>query len=60
MEKEHAMHPQALLFIRQYIGVVVATVLPVVATAFLSIPFNLRGHPGEVRSVEATIGRHMT
>jgi hypothetical protein len=54
------MHPVLRNFIRQYFHVVVAAVVPVVVTAFLSIPFSLGGHPGELRLVEVTIGQHMT
>ena len=48
------------LFVRQYLGVVLAALVPVVVTAFLSIPVNLGGHPGEVRSAQAAAAVHMT
>ena len=54
------MHPSLRQFARQYLAVVVAALLPVIATAFLSIPFNLGGHPGDVRAVDAPVTRHMT
>jgi hypothetical protein len=54
------MHPRVRIFLSQYIGVVFASLVPVVLTAFLSIPLNLGGHPGEIRSAEATVNRHMT
>lgn len=47
-------------FIRQYLGVVGATLVPVVLVAFLSIPFNLAAHPGEVPRARAPDSRHMT
>jgi len=54
------MHPQGLLFVRQYLGVVLAALAPVVMTAFLSIPFNLGGHPGEFRIAQTAVAPHMT
>lgn len=54
------MHPVLCNFMRQYFYVVVGAVLPVVATAFLSIPFSLGGHPGELRLVAAVLGQHLT
>ena len=47
-------------FAHQFIGVVVASLIPVVLTAFFSIPLNLGGHPGEVRVYVAQVSRHMT
>ena len=41
------MHPSLALFARQFAGVVAATLVPVIAVAFLSIPLSLGGHPGE-------------
>lgn len=54
------MHPQTLLFVRQYLGVVAAALAPVVLTAFVTMPLNLRGHPGELRNAQATLSAHMT
>lgn len=54
------MHPALRLFVREYLGIVFAALLPVIATAFLSIPFNLGAHPGEPRAIETSIDRHMT
>lgn len=54
------MRPQPLAFVRQYVGVVLAALVPVAVTAFLSIPVNLGGHPGELRSAQATVDLHMT
>lgn len=54
------MHPSLKHFIRQYLGVVIATLVPVVLTAFLSIPYVLSGHPGEPRAADAMVVRHMT
>ena len=54
------MHPALRLFIREYLRIVCVALVPVVATAFLSIPFSLGGHPGEPRVAEALIEQHMT
>lgn len=48
------------LFIRQFMGVVLATLIPVVLTAFLSMPYILRGHPGEIPAAEVAVARHLT
>jgi hypothetical protein len=48
------------LFISQYLGVVAAALAPVILMAFLSIPFTLGGHPGEVRVVANASSQHMT
>ena len=47
-------------FVRQFIGAVVAALIPVLLVAFLSIPLNLGGHPGEARTTAATTSTHMT
>jgi hypothetical protein len=48
------------LFTRQFMGVVLAALVPVILVAFLSIPYSLGGHPGEERSAENLGSRHMT
>lgn len=52
------MHPQLRGFLVQWLRVALATLVPVVFTAFLSLPLALGGHPGEERPASAT--RHMT
>jgi hypothetical protein len=47
------LHP----FIRQFVGVVIAALVPVILVAFLSIPFTLGGHPGEPRDGAAGFGQ---
>jgi hypothetical protein len=47
-------------FIRQFVGVVAAALVPVLIVAFLTMPFTLGGHPGEPRPAEALVGQHMT
>lgn len=54
------MHPSLSLFIRQYLWVVCAALVPVVITAFMSIPMSLGGHPGEPRTIDAMVDRHMS
>lgn len=54
------MHPGLRTFLFQYLGVVCATLLPVILMTFLSIPLNLGGHPGKIRSANAMANRHMT
>lgn len=48
------------LFLQQYLSVVLAALVPVILIAFLTIPVSLGGHPGEERSADAPIVRHMT
>ena len=47
-------------FVRQFFGVVVAALVPVVLTAFVSMPFNLGGHPGEERAATMPTQTHIT
>lgn len=47
-------------FARQVAGAVVAALVPVVLVAFWSIPFNLGGHPGEVRAATMATSGHMS
>ena len=53
---KHSLRP----FLREFVGVVVASLVPVIAVAFVSIPLALGGHPGEQRSAEPAVWRHMT
>ena len=48
------------LFISQYLGVVIATLMAVILIAFLSIPFSLGGHPGDARPVSTAAAWHVT
>jgi len=54
------MHPALRNFAHQFAGVVIATLVPVVLTAFLSMPLNLGGHPGELRALSQQNSVHMT
>jgi hypothetical protein len=54
------MHPTLRHFIRQYLFVVVAAVIPVVLTTFISIPMSLGGYPGEIHNVAMSVDRHLS
>ena len=54
------MNQTSYSFVRQFAGAVVAALIPVVLVAFWSIPFNLGGHPGEVRTGAMPTPTHMT
>jgi hypothetical protein len=54
------MNVELKLFIASWLRVAAAALAPVIATAFVSIPYSLGGHPGEqvVRNIEP--GLHLT
>jgi len=54
------MHSPLRLFIGQYVRVLCAALVPVVVTAFLSIPLSLGSHPGDPYHVDAMGYSHMT
>jgi hypothetical protein len=54
------MHPVLRRFTQHFAGVVMATLVPVLLTAFVSIPLNLGGHPGEARVQASLNSPHMT
>ena len=43
------MHPILKQFIIQYLAVIGTVMIPVIVVSFLSMPYNLGGHPGEAR-----------
>ena len=48
-------------FATQYLSVVVATLMAVSLVAFLSIPYSLRGHPGDLRVSQSPVSyTHLT
>ncbi|MDE2369553.1 MAG: hypothetical protein KGN16_11325 [Burkholderiales bacterium] len=47
-------------FAAQYIAVVIASLIPVIVTTFLCVPYHLGWHPGTPRAVDATASGHMT
>ncbi|ALU89681.1 hypothetical protein [Herbaspirillum rubrisubalbicans] len=53
------MHPDFKVFIRQYLGVIFAALLPVIAVTFLSLPFNLAGHSGQSHAMTAMTDFHL-
>jgi hypothetical protein len=59
-QEGHFMNSPRYLFARLFAGTVVAALLPVILVAFLTIPFNLGGHPGETRIVTMLTPTHMT
>lgn len=48
------------LFLCQFVGVVLAALVPVVLVTFLSIPYILGGHPGEAPAVVVANTQHST
>lgn len=47
-------------FISEFTGAVVSALVVVIIVAFLSIPFTLGGHPGEVRPVDRPVPAHLS
>ncbi|WP_342618570.1 hypothetical protein [Rhodoferax sp. GW822-FHT02A01] len=47
-------------FVVAYLRVVVMALVPMVLTAFLSIPYSLGGNPGDIYAREQTSDQHMT
>jgi hypothetical protein len=41
------MKSRSAAFLPTFLAVVLATLLPVISVAFVSIPFSIGGHPGE-------------
>jgi hypothetical protein len=54
------MHTELRSFIKQFIGVVAITLVPVILIAFISLPLNLNRHPGDVEPHSAVPAQHMT
>ena len=50
----------AQLFLKQLLGTTAATLVVVIAVAFLTIPDTLGGHPGEPRPVDTTLEHHLS
>jgi hypothetical protein len=53
------MHADLRQFLSRFIGTIVLALAPVVFTAFVSMPWSLNRHPGELAQVNAP-PRHMT
>jgi hypothetical protein len=54
------MHPDIRLFVAQLSAAVIGALVPVVFTAFVSMPAALHGHPGEGRPLAQAAPVHMT
>lgn len=54
------MHQEARKFAAQWLRVALITLVPVVLTAFVTIPWNLGHFPGEQDMRIASGERHMT
>ena len=55
------MHPDLREFAAQFLGTVMAALVPVVVTAFLGMPYALNRHPGEpLPPTEIPVARHLT
>lgn len=55
-ENRHARPPCLLLVLRQF-AVSVAMLVPVIPAAFVCMPMNLGGHPGEPPDSSAAVAR---
>jgi hypothetical protein len=53
------MHPELRNFLADFAGTVGFVLVPVIVTAFLSTPYTLQYHPGEVAPPQARV-LHMT
>lgn len=54
------MHTELRRFLTQLIGVVAISLVPVVLTTFLTMPWSLGRHPGESAPPGTVELRHMT
>ena len=54
------MTPSLRTIVLPFFAVVAAGLVTVALVAFLTIPFNLGGHPGEARAADVSAGQHMT
>ena len=54
------MNPDLRSFAAQWIRIAVMALVPVVLTAFISIPMSLGGHPGEGQARVVSGDGHMT
>jgi hypothetical protein len=53
------MHTELRSFLAHLLGTVTMTLVPVIFTAFISMPLSLERHPGET-SASTTLSQHMT
>jgi hypothetical protein len=47
-------------FLVAYLRMVLIALVPIVLTAFMSIPYTLGGHPGEPIATAHPVAQHMT
>ena len=59
IEQNNAELERSRWLVEQMLRAVLMTLVPVVATAFLTMPINIGSHPGEM-PVQTTGQRHMT
>lgn len=58
--KDPLMHAELRNFLVRFAGVVAITLVPVIVTAFVSVPLNLGRHPGDAPALDGVQLRHMT
>ena len=58
--EEQIMDHALRAFVSDLLGVVGMALVPVVVTAFLSVPYTLNRHPGEPLQPDSVVHRHMT
>ena len=54
------MHTELHDFLARLIGAVALALVPVILTAFLTLPMSLNRHPGEAPAVPAAQPMHLT
>jgi hypothetical protein len=60
IDKEVVMNRDLACFYRHWLRVVLMTLVPVVFTAFVTIPYNLGGNPGQVAVAPAPGEHHVS
>jgi hypothetical protein len=58
--KRPHMHSELRHFLLRLSGIVALALVPVIVTAFLSLPLSLGRHPGEAPAIDELQLRHMT
>ncbi len=59
-DQEMTMHTELRNFAGEVLRAVAIALVPVVVTAFVSMPMNLGAHPGEAPALQASPPRHLT
>jgi hypothetical protein len=60
LPKDPPMHTELRHFLTRLVGVMALTLVPVVLTAFLTMPMSLGRHPGEPAPQGTVLLQHMT